>query len=231
DSSHCVPVSGEGRVSAGSVTQSDSVAASHQMASSAAAQAAPGHDGRSAAVNPPSRHRALLAWSVSFCSGALWIGRQHYVDQYERFFQDTSVAQRMSSQKTVQHEAVLATSSASSHPPAPERSFPSSRPAMPQLQALGYSPDGAWAGSTAEPPGSRAAVEQARTSGRPVTSPSDAARYWSVAPSSWSSSVDARELVPAADFPAGSANSTLAIGEQPSPSSQRQPAPVGPGWP
>ncbi|WP_231255979.1 hypothetical protein, partial [Escherichia coli] len=86
------------------------------------------------------------------------------------------MAQRMLSQKTVQHEAVLATLSALSHPPAPERLFPSLRPAMPQLQALGYLPDGAWAGSTAEPPGLRAAVEQARTLGRPVTLPLDAAR-------------------------------------------------------
>ena len=37
----------------------------------------------------------------------------------------------MLSQKTVQHEAVLATLSALSHPPAPERLFPSLRPAMP----------------------------------------------------------------------------------------------------
>ncbi|CAB3667789.1 Sensor histidine kinase RcsC [Achromobacter dolens] len=187
--------------------------------------------GHNSSVNPPLRHRALLAWLVLFCLGALWIGRQHYVDQYERFFQDTSVAQRMLSQKTVQHEAVLATLSALSHPPAPERLFPSLRPAMPQLQALGYLPDGAWAGSTAEPPGLRAAVEQARTLGRPVTLPLDAARYWLVAPSGWSLLVDARELVPAADFPSGLANLTLAIGEQPLPLLQRQPAPAGPGWP
>ncbi len=49
DSLHCVPVLGEGRVLAGLVTQSDLVAALHQMALSAAAQAAPGHDGRLAA--------------------------------------------------------------------------------------------------------------------------------------------------------------------------------------
>ncbi|EFV86315.1 sensor protein, partial [Achromobacter xylosoxidans C54] len=66
-------------------------------------------------MKPRLRHRALLYWLVLFCLGALWIGRQHYVDQYDRFFQDTSVAQRMLSQKTVQHEAVLATLAALSH--------------------------------------------------------------------------------------------------------------------
>lgn len=182
-------------------------------------------------MNPPLRHRALLAWLVLFCLGALWIGRQHYVDQYDRFFQDTSVAQRMLSQKTVQHEAVLATLSALSHPPAPERLFPSLRPAMPQLKALGYLPDGVWAGSAAEPPGLRAAVEQARTLDRPVALPLDAARYWLVAPSSWSLLVDARDLIAATDFPASLANLTLAIGQQPLALLQRQPAPTGPGWP
>lgn len=137
----------------------------------------------------------------------------------------------MLSQKTVQHEAVLATLAALSHPPAPERLFPSLRPAMPQLRALGYLPDGAWAGSAPEPPGLRAAVAQARGLGRPVTLPLDAARYWLVSPSSWSLLVDARDLLAAADFPAGLANLTLAIGPQPLALLQRQPEPAPSGWP
>ncbi|WP_348995166.1 ATP-binding protein [Achromobacter sp. HNDS-1] len=182
-------------------------------------------------MNPPLRHRAFLYWLVLFCLGALWIGRQHYVDQYDRFFQDTSVAQRMLSQKTVQHEAVLATLAALSHPPAPERLFPSLRPAMPQLQALGYLADGAWSGSSAEPPGLRAAVAQAGGLGRAVTLPLDAGRYWLVSPSSWSLLVDARDLLAAADFPAGLSNVSLAIGAQPLPLLQRQPDPAPFGWP
>ena len=72
-------------------------------------------------MNPLSRTRALFCWLILFCLGAAWIARQEYVDQYDRFFQSTSIAQRMLSQKTVQHEAVLATLAALSHPPAPER--------------------------------------------------------------------------------------------------------------
>lgn len=76
-------------------------------------------------MKPLSRSGALLCWLVLFCLGAVWIGRQEYTDQHERFLQNTSVAQRMLSQKTVQHEAVLATLAALSHPPAPERLYPS----------------------------------------------------------------------------------------------------------
>ena len=90
----------------------------------------------------------------------------------------------MLSQKTVQHEAVLATLAALSHPPAPERLYPSLRPSLPQL--LGWASCAtAPAGSLPPPAGLDAAVAQARA-GRPVTLPVDAARYWLVAPSSWS---------------------------------------------
>ena len=59
----------------------------------------------------------------------------------------------MLSQKTVQHEAVLATLAALSHPPAPERLYPSLRPSLPQLLGLGQLRDGAWAGSLPPPAG------------------------------------------------------------------------------
>jgi len=175
-------------------------------------------------VNPLSRSRALLCWLVLFCLGAVWIARQEYVDQHDRFFQSTSVAQRMLSQKTVQHEAVLATLAALSHPPTPERLYPSLQPAMPQLQGLGYLADGAWAGSLAPPPGLSAAVDRARQLGRPVTLPVDAAHYWLIAPSSWSLLVDARQLVPAADFPPGLANLTLTVDQTPLTLLDKQPA-------
>ena len=68
----------------------------------------------------------------------------------------------MLSQKTVQHEAVLATLAALSHPPAPERLYPSLRPSLPQLLGLGQLRDGAWAGSLPPPAGLDAAVAQAR---------------------------------------------------------------------
>ena len=57
----------------------------------------------------PARYGALLCWLLLFGLGAAWIGRQDYLRQYDAFFQGTSIAQRMLSQKTVQHEAVLAT--------------------------------------------------------------------------------------------------------------------------
>ncbi|MNQ23706.1 Sensor histidine kinase TmoS [compost metagenome] len=181
-------------------------------------------------MNPLSRTRALFCWLVLFLLGAVWIGRQEYVDQHERFFQSTSVAQRMLSQKTVQHEAVLATLAALSHPPSPERLFPSLQPAMPQLLGLGHLPGGVWAGNVAEPQGLTAAVERARQLGRPVTLPLDAAHYWLVAPSGWSLLLDARQLVPAADFPPGLANLTLTVDRSPLTLLEKQPGDAVPGW-
>lgn len=182
-------------------------------------------------MNPLSRTRAFICWLVLFCLGAIWIARQEYVDQHERFFQSTSIAQRMLSQKTVQHEAVLATLAALSHPPAPERLFPSLQPAMPQLSGLGHLPGGTWTGSVAEPPGLPAAVERARQLGRPVTMPVDSARYWLVSPSGWSLLIDARELVPATDFPPGLGNLTLTVDREPLALLDKQPNGPLPGWP
>ena len=71
-----------------------------------------------------SRFSVPVLWLILFCPGAAWIGWQDGVANYERFFQDTSIAQRMLSQKTVQHEAVLATLAALANPPAPEGAMP-----------------------------------------------------------------------------------------------------------
>lgn len=183
-----------------------------------------------AGVNPLSRARALLCWLVLFFLGAIWIARQEYAAQYERFFQSTSIAQRMLSQKTVQHEAVLATLAALSHPPAPERLFPSLQPAMPQLLGLGYLPGGVWSGSLPEPAGLTAAVQRARQLDRPVTVAMDDARYWLVSPSGWSLLIDARHLVPAADFPPGLGNLTLAVDRKPLPLLDKQSDASLAGW-
>ncbi|PND35121.1 sensor histidine kinase [Achromobacter pulmonis] len=181
-------------------------------------------------MKPLSRSGALLCWLVLFCLGAVWIGRQEYTDQHERFLQNTSVAQRMLSQKTVQHEAVLATLAALSHPPAPERLYPSLQPAMPQLLGLGHLHDGVWRGSMAAPDGLPEAIGRARQMRRPVTLPVDDARYWLAAPSGWSLLLDARQLVPAADFPPGLANLTLTVGAAPLRLLDKQPEGGAPGW-
>ncbi|MDH4554115.1 sensor histidine kinase [Pseudomonas sp. BN417] len=181
-------------------------------------------------MKPLTNIRTSLLWLVLFCPIAAWIGWQDHADRYERFFQDTSIAQRMLSQKTVQHEAVLATLAALSHPPIPERLLPSLQPSMSQLLGLGYLRDGAWAGSTLSPTGLAAAVEHARQEGRPVTLPVDASRYWLVAPSGWSLLLDARQLIPAADFPPSLAMLTLDVGAGPFALLARQPAASSPGW-
>lgn len=182
------------------------------------------------AVKPLTTIRTFLLWLVLFCPIAAWIAWQDHADRYERFFQDTSIAQRMLSQKTVQHEAVLATLAALSHPPIPERLLPSLQPSMPQLRGLGYLRDGVWAGSTLSATGLDAAVEHARQEGRPVTLPVDESRYWLVAPSGWSLLLDARQLIPAADFPPSLAMLTLDVGAGPLALLARQSAASSPGW-
>lgn len=181
-------------------------------------------------VKPLTKTYAFLLWLVLFCPVAAWIGWQDYADRYERFFQDTSIAQRMLSQKIVQHEAVLATLAALSHPPIPERLLPSLQPSMPQLLGLGYLRDGAWMGSLAAPPNIATTVEQARQLKRPVTLPLDEARYWLVAPSSWSLLLDARQLITASDFPPSLAMLTLDVGNGPLTLLARQPSTHSLGW-
>ncbi len=170
--------------------------------------------------------RAVLPWLLIFGLGAAWTGWRAYADALDRFLQDTSIAQRMLSQKAVQHEAVLATLSALSHPPAPERLYPSLQPAMPQLRGIGQLRDGAWTGSRAEPPGLAAALGRARAAGRPAALALDEARYWLVAPSGWSLLVDARGLVAPADLPPGLRNLDLSIGAAPLRLLDRQPGEV-----
>lgn len=181
-------------------------------------------------VKPLTTIRNFILWLVLFCPVAAWLGWQDYADRYERFLQDTSIAQRMLSQKAVQHEAVLATLAALSHPPIPERLLPSLQPSMPQLLNLGHLLDGVWAGSSASPPGLAAAVERARQVGRPVTLPLDESRYWLVAPSSWSLLLDARRLIPATDFPPSLAMLTLDVGAGPHTLLARQSASSPSGW-
>ena len=162
---------------------------------------------------PSIRWRTACAWLLLCLAGIVWLARQDYIAQRDRFVQGASIAHRLLSQKAVQHEAVLATLAALSHPPAPDRLLPSLRPALAELLALGWlSPQG-WQGSEPAPAGLAQAVAQARTRGHAVTLPVDAAHYWLVAPSSWSMRIDARLLLPAADIAPAVGRLTLGVHE------------------
>ncbi|MGN6658102.1 MAG: sensor histidine kinase, partial [Achromobacter mucicolens] len=80
------------------------------------------------------------------------------------------------------------------------------------------------------PAGLTAAVQRARQLDRPVTIAVDDARYWLVSPSGWSLLIDARHLVPAADFPPGLGNLTLTVDRKPLPLLDKQPDASLAGW-
>jgi len=146
--------------------------------------------------------RPALIWLLLLLLGVVGIALQDYTIQRDRFVQDTSIVHRMLSQKAVQHEAVLATLSALSHPPAPERLFPSLQPALPQLEAIGRLQGDTWHGSSPSPAAMSGALEYARQTNHRVVFPGgDPATYWLVDPSGWSILLNAEKLLPREDIP------------------------------
>jgi len=160
---------------------------------------------------PPIRWRSVGAWLLLSLAGIAVLARQDYLSQRDRFLQGASIAHRMLSQKAVQHEAVLDTLAALSHPPAPERLLPSLQPALAELLALGWRSPQGWQGSQAAPAGLDGAVARAAASGHAVTLPLDASRYWLVAPSSWSMLIDARHMLAPTEISADTGTLTLAV--------------------
>lgn len=155
-----------------------------------------------------------------------WLGRQEYQAERDRFLQGASIAHRMLSQKAVQHEAVLDTLSALSHPPAPARLLPGLQPAMGELQALGWQSPQGWQGSQPEPAGFAAALARAQTSSHAITLPINSQQYWLIAPSSWSMLIDAHTLLAPGDISPDIGGLTLAIQADPLALRARQ---AGPG--
>jgi len=165
----------------------------------------------------PFRWRSVGAWLLLSLAGIAVLGRLDYGAQRDRFLQGASIAHRMLSQKAVQHEAVLDTLAALSHPPAPDRLLPSLQPAMYELLALGWRAPQGWQGSAPPPAGFDAALARAAASGHAVTVPLDARRYWLVAPSSWSMLIDAQRLLAPTDIAADIGTLTLAVQAEPLP--------------
>ncbi|WP_244193921.1 sensor histidine kinase [Bordetella genomosp. 12] len=151
-------------------------------------------------ITPSLLWRSLAAWLLLSVAGIVLLGRYDYLSQRDRFLQGASIAHRMLSQKAVQHEAVLETLGALSHPPTPERLLPGLRPALTELLGLGWLSAQGWQGSQPAPPQLQQAVERARTLGHAVTLPQDGGHYWLVSPSSWSMLIDANRLLSPSDI-------------------------------
>ncbi|WP_235816845.1 sensor histidine kinase [Bordetella ansorpii] len=160
---------------------------------------------------PFLRWRTVGAWLLLSLAGIAALGRQDYLAQRDRFLQGASIAHRMLSQKAVQHEAVLDTLAALSHPPMPQRLLPSLQPALGEIVALGWRSPQGWQGSQPPPADLDAAIARASASGHAVALPLDSRHYWLVSASSWSMLVDGQDLLAASDIAADVGRLTLAV--------------------
>ena len=160
--------------------------------------------------------RPALIWLLLLLFGLVGIALQDYTTQRDRFVQDTSIVHRMLSQKVVQHEAVLATLAALSHPPAPERLFPSLQPALPQLEAIGLLNGDTWQGSSPAPAAMSGALEYAQQANHRVVFPgSTPTTYWLVDPSGWSILLNGEKLLPREDIPRSLSAVELSLPSEP----------------
>ncbi|SCK09457.1 sensor histidine kinase [Vogesella sp. LIG4] len=182
-------------------------------------------------MSPPSLRRTLLYWLLASLLGAALLGYRALREQQDRFLQDSSIAHRLLSQKTVQHDAVLATLAQLESPPAPERLLSGLQPAMPQLRAIGRWQGGRWLGPTPPPAGIADGIKLAAQQRRALPQAAGAGRYWLLDASGWALLIDARHLLADSDWPPALARISLALpgGEQALLARQPQPAPWG--WP
>ncbi|MFC3531909.1 sensor histidine kinase [Vogesella facilis] len=178
-----------------------------------------------------SLRRALAGWLLACALGGALLGYFALREQQERFLQDSSIAHRLLSQKTVQHDAVLATLAQLDQPPPPERLLAGLRPAMPQLLAMGRWQPGGWQGTSTPPADIGRHASLAARRHLPQALPAANGGYWLVDGSGWSLLIDARRLLADGDWPPALARISLALpgGEQAL--LARQPQPVPWGWP
>ena len=181
------------------------------------------------AMTTPSLRRSLMYWLLASLLAALLPAYFTLREQQERFLQDSSIAHRLLSQKTVQHDAVLATLAQLTQPPAPEKLLAGLQPALPQLRAIGRWQVGSWHGSMPPPVGIADSVHRALQLHTAQALPAGNGRYWLVDASGWSLLIDARRLLASSDWPPALAHISLTLpgGELALLARQPQPAPWG----
>ncbi|MFC3626316.1 sensor histidine kinase [Vogesella amnigena] len=177
----------------------------------------------------PTLRQTVCYWLLASLLGSALLGYRALREQQERFLQDSSIAHRLLSQKTVQHDAVLATLAQLETPPAAERLLAGLQPALPQLLAIGRWQAGRWQGSAPEPAGLSAALHHAAQLRSAQTLPAGGGSYWLVDASGWSLLIDAHRLLAGSDWPPALARISLDLpgGELALLARQPQPAPWG----
>lgn len=177
----------------------------------------------------PTLRQTVCYWLLASLLGSALLGYRALREQQERFLQDSSIAHRLLSQKTVQHDAVLATLAQLETPPAAERLLAGLQPALPQLLAIGRWQAGRWQGSAPEPAGLSTALHHAAQLRSAQTLPAGGGSYWLVDASGWGLLIDAHRLLAGSDWPPALARISLALpgGELALLARQPQPAPWG----
>lgn len=164
-------------------------------------------------MRPLRRYRAPLAlWLVLTVAGGVLLARQEIASLRDAFETDARIAHRLLSQRTGQHEAILATLALLQAPTATasaEQRLPALYPQILSVQRLE-------SGATWADPALAAAEARSRSARRPMLADTDFAqgRYRIVLaaePASFAAQFDLRQVIPWSEWPMPVATSPVAV--------------------
>ena len=176
----------------------------------------------------PARVVLLLAWVALSLTGTALIISRAVSEAYGRFFQDSSIAIRQLSQKAAQHEAILATLSATPLSALPADMLSGLRERMPQVTAIAFwKPGAGWQGEGAIlPPAARVRADN----GKFALKFDGAQAYWLIAETGWAVRVDPLQMLEAGDWPESVSSATLHLRDHAFRLLAREATVSQPGW-
>lgn len=157
------------------------------------------------------RRYALIAWLLLSLAGCLWLGWRQFGALEQRFRQESFITLRLLSQKASQHDAVLATLTASEQSHLPTDMLKRLQTAMPQLSAIGYWRQQQWHG---DPSGLRpplALLWQAQQQRQTILGFDATQRYWLQSPDGWALLIDPQRMLAKAELPEPLENISLQL--------------------
>ncbi|MDF0605513.1 ATP-binding protein [Neisseriaceae bacterium TC5R-5] len=177
-----------------------------------------------------NRPISVIVWLLLSLVGGFWLSWHQFNQLYDRFYQDTSIALRVLSQKTTQHDTVLAMLGVMRVEQNPSALLLSLQESLPQLLAIGYWQQQNWQGSQAGLSPPSGLWQQAIKQRHAVVKFAGAQHYWLQSPNGWALLINTQALFQSADWPASLANVQLELNGQTIPLLSRQTAPPPLGW-